>query len=649
MQTIIMYYIYFILIFFITSACNNYPDKVEKALKLAGENRSELEKVLIHYGQKKEDSLKLKAAEFLISNMPYYYSLSGSELEIFKSDFKRAIRKGYKGKEALDYVLKKKTPNFQNLSVVKDIEIVNASFLIRNIEQSFMVWNKQPWGKDVSFYDFCNFILPYRIDNEPLEDWKTDYYNHYQPYLDSIMSGNNILQACQIIYKEIVKDQWSFILEMPGPHLGANYLFYERSGSCRDRCDLAIYVMRSLGIPVGTDMVLHSPDQSNRHFWNFVLNNYGKSIEFTLWEEEPIPNLKTVIEKKRGKVYRNTFEIQDRNYKLRMIDKKVPAALKCLTLKDVSNEYFKENTILINSDILCKNQTDLYYIAVFDISGWYPIDWAIESNGRISFSNIEPGVMYSLCSNINGRLTPIYYPFSVNNNDNIIFYIPHIGKSQTMCLERKFTMKFIQSHLSRFKGGAFETSNSKHFHNSKILYKIDSIKSPKYYTIQIPYCNKFRYIRYNSPDNSLCNMAELSFYDEKGQELNGEIIGTDGAINNEKRLMKQAVFDKDPLTFFNANNTSGAWVGLDLGKPQIIRKIKFLPRNDDNFIKDGELYELFYAEKNSWISLGSKLGDTSQILIYENAPVNALFWLRNKSKGKEERIFTYENNKQVWW
>jgi hypothetical protein len=32
-----------------------------------------------------------------------------------------------------------------------------------------------------------------------------------------------------------------------------------------------------------------------------------------------------------------------------------------------------------------------------------------------------------------------------------------------------------------------------------------------------------------------------------------------------------------------------------------------------------------------------------------NMPTNALFWLRDLTKGKEERPFTYENGQQVWW
>ena len=34
---------------------------------------------------------------------------------------------------------------------------------------------------------------------------------------------------------------------------------------------------------------------------------------------------------------------------------------------------------------------------------------------------------------------------------------------------------------------------------------------------------------------------------------------------------------------------------------------------------------------------------------YDNVPGNALLLLRNHTKGKEERIFTYENDEQIWW
>jgi len=47
--------------------------------------------------------------------------------------------------------------------------------------------------------------------------------------------------------------------------------------------------------------------------------------------------------------------------------------------------------------------------------------------------------------------------------------------------------------------------------------------------------------------------------------------------------------------------------------------------------------------------LGRKTGDHHFYLQYDNVPENSLLLLRNHTKGREERIFTYENGKQVWW
>lgn len=40
------------------------------------------------------------------------------------------------------------------------------------------------------------------------------------------------------------------------------------------------------------------------------------------------------------------------------------------------------------------------------------------------------------------------------------------------------------------------------------------------------------------------------------------------------------------------------------------------------------------------------IGDS---VVYDNVPQKALLWLRNLTKYCEERPFTYENGKQIWW
>lgn len=74
---------------------------------------------------------------------------------------------------------------------------------------------------------------------------------------------------------------------------------------------------------------------------------------------------------------------------------------------------------------------------------------------------------------------------------------------------------------------------------------------------------------------------------------------------------------------------------------------KKYPEDETNNIFKGNKYELFYWDVG-WKSLGIQIAKSSRLYFYK-VPTNALFWLRNLTKGKQERIFTYENNSQIWW
>jgi len=58
-------------------------------------------------------------------------------------------------------------------------------------------------------------------------------------------------------------------------------------------------------------------------------------------------------------------------------------------------------------------------------------------------------------------------------------------------------------------------------------------------------------------------------------------------------------------------------------------------------------YELFYWG-NEWISVGKQTA-TQEPLIFVDIPADRLYWLVETGARKEERIFTYENGKQLWW
>ena len=107
------------------------------------------------------------------------------------------------------------------------------------------------------------------------------------------------------------------------------------------------------------------------------------------------------------------------------------------------------------------------------------------------------------------------------------------------------------------------------------------------------------------------------------------------------------VFDGIPLTYFDVTGINDCWVGFDLGRSMEIAKAAYCPRTDDNDVAPGDEYELFYWD-DEWVSLGRRMAK-GYSLTWDEVPVNVLLWFHDHTNGIEERPFTYENGKQIWW
>ena len=89
-------------------------------------------------------------------------------------------------------------------------------------------------------------------------------------------------------------------------------------------------------------------------------------------------------------------------------------------------------------------------------------------------------------------------------------------------------------------------------------------------------------------------------------------------------------------------------VVVDLGRRVPLRGALLTPHNDDNFVRPGETYELFYQDgANGWVSLGRRVA-AGEVLEYDEVPDNALLWLRNLTKGREEQVFRWVDGRQVF-
>ena len=604
-------------------------------------------KVLTHYSLSPTDSLKYKAAVFLLSNMKSRYFFESSQLndfyyycqhisddsEVSVNKFKNEISSYYSHKQTLTGNLQRK----------EDSDFISAEYLIKNIDQAFAAFDHSPWKKDVSFDDFCEYILSYRINDEKVSDYRE---NFYKEYITDRFRNYSISTAADSILKQTSR-KGMFLVSFPDyiPNFPANILKNLRGGTCVESSSLSIYIMRSAGLPVAQDFTPQWPQRAGRHTWSALLINKDSSIDFEGVNAPKVGgHILLSTSNKLAKVFRRTFSAQKESLSAIHEKEDIPAVFLNPYMKDVSANYFSGANISVklNSDYISQK---FVYLNVFDNHNWQPVAWASVTGGSALFKNIGKGIVYLPTEFIDGKYIPVSSPFLVDELGRVDYLIANPHNIQSVKLYRKYPIfDWWDSRTLAMRGGQFQAANLPDFSDAKTIYTIQKAPELKFHIVKVKE-NKYRYWRYLAQDSSYGEMAELEFYNH-GQLTKGTIIGTKTVDSNNEI---QTAFDRNKLTFFRGDVTGNNWIGMDFKSPVKIDVIKFLGRNDGNFINNEDMYELFYWRKNKWESLGKKRGNTSQMLRYNNVPVNALLLLSDLSQGSEERIFTYSNNRQKWW
>jgi len=240
------------------SRCGPRPSDLESALMLAGENRSELEKVLKKYAAHPGDSLKYRSAVFLIENMPGHHSYEGGGVSAYR-DYFRALKASKSAPGTiLDSMAKIYGPfDLKRNERKSDIETIDSAYLCQNIELAVEAWQKSPWAKHYGFDTFCEYILPYRIGNEPLTDWRSVFRDEYASILDSVGSSSPI-EAAKILRDSVIarSGQPRFTMTRPPGYPTIDALTSRQmSGACDDLTQFTISLFRAFGIAASEDRI----------------------------------------------------------------------------------------------------------------------------------------------------------------------------------------------------------------------------------------------------------------------------------------------------------------------------------------------------------------------------------------------------------
>ena len=638
--------------------CNDRRDiLLEEALILAKENRKELLKVIRHY---QNDSLKLEAAKFLIRNMPGHYSYADTT-EV--SQYYDAVDSLLKSMEDYDMEtiqdsLVSLNKHFQQLDTrtVQDIEIISAHFLIQNIDSAFVQWKKWPWAQHLSFDQFCEYILPYKTEElQPFDNWRTYLRNFHPDHMNELAYCDQYKNSALRAGITLNSNLWYYMHPEVINFTDSIRTVYRLAtrlhlpfGTCRDFSFIASSIFRSQGIPIGIDFTPQWAFRNLGHTWNVLLSNDGKNIPFGGVTSNPGQPHK--LDERMPKVFRLTYAINPELHRLIKSGEYVPDLFRYPFIKDVTEEYMDCRDINLKVD---KNLNGRHaYLAVFNNKEWVPVDVSRIEKGELIFHKVGMNTVYLPISyNKDGKANALCPPFLFTYSGKIEKIIANTTKRETFILKRKYpVLQHVQEIIMRADSGEFQASNDINFKNAKLLYRITDCSAIGHEIILPDTLQKFQYWRYYQPkEGTYCNIADIRFYERNThKQIQGKVIGTDGHWEGNPDSTKEKVFDNDLLTFFDAPLSSGAWVGMDFGKPIGIERILFTGRGDGNTIDIGDTYELFYWNNGKWCSLGKQKAQNIR-LVYKDVPTSGLYYLKNLTKGKDERIFTYKNGKQIWW
>ena len=652
-----------ILALFLITGCADNGLYVHFALKSAGKNSNELKSVLRHYRTVDRDHEKLLAARYLIANMPAHYSYR--DTSAINSYYRTAL--GILGtspspdwqRDTLRYISDTFYPELTS-DIIPDVCVMTANYLISCIDRAFQDWRTRPWSRHLTFKEFRDWILPYKVTElQSFDSWREMLSSYYSDSLSAVPSQdvqrNSIYGAMEIVRNEIHSKQSDIGMRVIWenrsgiPMLSAPTWIRMTYGSCMDYVTMGTAVFRSLGLPAAVDQVPVWGRNNDGHSWYVFLSDRGKE-ERTINSLIMPAGMQFYPYERIPKVWRKTYSINRERVRYRNNAKYVYPFDLCQ--QDVTDHYNLTSDLKIDIDRSVRLKDKYVYIAMAVNAGgpeWRVLDFGKIRHGKACFSKIGRNVMYIVLGFDGKGLVPVSAPFILQKNGGIDYICGETDRNGTpqsvsIDLRRKYLESFnVVDMRRRIVGGRIECSDNENFDNALTVYTIQGTDIPS--RIDVFTERPYRYWRYYSPDGSWGSISELSFFDSIGTRLQGKGIANPEAGQDAI----ERAYDNNLLSNFEINQPNDNWVGMDMGVPVLVRQVSVSPRSDDNDICPGNEYELFCFDGKQWNSLGYRIAKDNS-LHYDNIPVNTLLWLRNYTRGNNERPFLINYNNEIeWW
>lgn len=658
-------------------------------------NEWELKKTLLYYKYINPDRQKFDAALFLIENMKYHKGIGcitkistglkywRMETDSIYASIRFSDMDMNDQRDSLNNIRKKRIAEMSNIIIPQididstpfdDIKTISFHFLKEHIDNAFVSWKESVFAKNLSFDDFKEYILPYRSieDIGFLETGKSfkEWFGKYVPTTGVLSLRETVDSYNQAIInmRDLNgKSKWK-------SPTGQYDLYVNGIHDCVNIASYGCNILRACGLPVMVEYNISYKTLPGSHYHCSVWNDKKNKWE-SFNPESSLPGDLDWAIKEATNVYRFMYSAQkDTPYFQRNKNEFVPEILNNPCIRDVT-AYLKETTkITLPFNIAVDN--NLAYLATFqkENNGVIPVTWGRINHdcNSVTFENVIPNILYfPMLYSHKKEIIFFGEPFYVKKEGKE-FYVSKINCSSQSCedegtliLTRKYPRKSKMKNIAEnLVGGVFLGANKSDFSDAIVLYTIKESPAPFLREYSFDRTGKFKFYRFQASESSpYANISILEWitsstfeYPNVMKAQRCDILSPKDTmlLKNEKKYVKllDDLWDnmkRKSEYDGNMQTAPGAYpnITLRLKQPQIVKKVRFAPKNADNGIHSNEWYQLHFWDKDGWKSAG-KVKASYEYVIFHNVPKNKLYWLENLSSGKEEMPFMMINNKQIF-
>lgn len=173
------------------------------------------------------------------------------------------------------------------------------------------------------------------------------------------------------------------------------------------------------------------------------------------------------------------------------------------------------------------------------------------------------------------------------------------------------------------------------------IYKIEDFSTSQKVNLYFKDVKNYKYYRLVSNKDVVIHLAGFNLLNKSGKPFKNLELAYNG-LETFDRLIK--VIDDDPLTYVEFKNLN---ITFEIPDNEPVSGFQIQARNDDNHINIGEEYELLLYDRG-WKSIKKVIAQDT-VLRYRDLHVNGLYRLKNLTKGREENVFSFDDQGNQFW